>query len=372
MINQSQFDQAKRELAGQDPLTKRVRLSDIEITDQSIANGEIRVAGQSVPVSGKFFNRLGQAVNLQTGLLNRMGKNSDREVQTRLLQAVKGYSETRDGGKEFLLVGNAEQRRISDIVKADKYSRLSNETLFNTAETILNHVPDLHIESIDRGGNGGVSINLIHGQQQGFERLGKDEVFRFGVSLVNGDNQSRVDDFFLRLSCANGAVARQLNTAFEFGRGEDAFRELMSSLQGWAKVGFVPRTFKDRLETAMKTNASFAEMERVMNAVTGQLKESDPDFKARLEAAVRGTHFHEYDATVKRIMQKGHNPLTLSDAQKKFINSGTTVWDLVNELTWLGSHQSTFEFENNKRFKVEGGNLFSKTWDLQHADLASI
>ena len=75
---------------------------------------------------------------------------------------------------------------------------------------------------------------------------------------------------------------------------------------------------------------------------------------------------------LKRIAQKGHNPLTLSDAQKKFINSGTTVWDLVNELTWLGSHKSTFEFENNKRFKVEGGNLFSKTWDLQHADFATI
>jgi len=372
MITQSQFDQAKRELAGQDPLTKLVRLSDIEITDQSLANGEIRVQGQAIPVSNKFFNRLGQAVNIQTGLLNRMGKNSDREVQTKLLQAVKGYSETRDGSREFLLVGNAEQRRVGDIVKADKYSRLSNETLFNTAETILNTVPDLHIESIDRGGNGGVSINLIHGQQQGFERIGKDEVFRFGVSLVNGDNQSRVDDFFLRLSCANGAVARSMNTAFEFGKGEDAFRELIKSMAGWAKVGFVPRTFNERLETATKTFASFAELERAMQSVTGQLKESDPDFKARLEQAVRGTHFHEYDLTAKRIMQKGRNPLTLADAQKKFIKTGTTVWDLVNELTWLGSHKSTFDFENNKRFKVDGGNLFSKTWDLQNADLMSI
>jgi len=372
MITQSQFNAAKRELTGQDPLTKRVKLSDIEITDQSIANGEIRVQGQAIPVSNKFFNRLGQAVNLQTGLLNRMGKNSDREVQTKLLQAVKGYSETRDGGKEFLLVGNAEQRRVGDIVKADRYNRLSNETLFNTAETILNTVPDLHIESIDRGGNGGVSINLIHGQQQGFERIGKDEVFRFGVSLVNGDNQSRVDDFFLRLSCANGAVARSMNTAFEFGQGEDAFRQLINSMHGWAKVGFVPKTFKDRLETATRTHASYAELERAMNSVVGNLKESDPDFKARLEQAVRGTHFHEFDQTTKRIVQKGHNPLTLADAQKKFIKTGTTVWDLVNELTWLGSHQSTFEFENNKRFKVEGGNLFSKTWDLQNADLMSI
>lgn len=372
MITQAQFTAAKSELAGQDPLTKRVRLSDIEITDQSISNGEIRVEGQAIPVTPKFFNRLGQAVNIQSGLLNRMGKNSDREVQTKLLQAVKGYSETRDGSKEFLLVGNAEQRRVGDIVKADRYNRLSNETLFNTAETILNTVPDLHIESIDRGGNGGVSINLVHGQQQGFERIGADEVFRFGVSLVNGENSSRVDDFFLRLSCANGAVSRSLNTAFEFGKGQDAFRELINSMNGWAKVGFVPRTFKERLETATTTFASYAEIERAISVVTGQIKEQDPEFKVRLEQAVKGTHFHEYDQTTKRILMSGHNPVTLSDAQKKFIKTGSTVWDLVNELTWLGSHQSTFEFENNKRFKVEGGNLFAKTWDLQHAALASI
>ena len=122
----------------------------------------------------------------------------------------------------------------------------------------------------------------------------------------------------------------------------------------------------------MKTGASFAELERAMLSVTGQLKESDPDMRARLEQAVRGTHFHEFDQTVKRIAQKGHNPLTLADAQKKFIKTGTTVWDLVNELTWLGSHKSTFEFENNKRFKVDGGNLFSKNWDLQNAELMSI
>ena len=65
-------------------------------------------------------------------------------------------------------------------------------------------------------------------------------------------------------------------------------------------------------------------------------------------------------------------PLTLTDAQKKFIKTDATIWDVVNELTWIGSHQSIFNFENSKRFKVDGGNLFAKTWDLQHADLAAI
>ena len=227
MINQSQFNQSKSELAGQDPLTKRVKLSDIQLDDNSIKNGCIFVDGARIPVSNRFFNRLGQAVNIQSTLLSRMDKNEDRAVATKLLQAVKAYSETRDGAKEFLLIGDAQKREVGDIVKADRYHRLSNETLFNTAETILNEIPDMYVESIDNNGRNGLSINLIHGSQVGFEKIGKDEVFRFGISLVNSNTSSRVDDFFYRLSCANGAVARNLNTAFEFGKGQDAFRELL-------------------------------------------------------------------------------------------------------------------------------------------------
>jgi len=372
MITNAQFQKMKQDLAGKDPLVKRVTLADIELSDSSIKDGAVHIGGARIPVSNKFFNRLGQAVNLQAGLLNRMNKNDDREVQTKLLQAVKGYSETREGGKEFLLIGDAEKHEVGDIVKADKYHRLSNETLFDTAEMMLNEVADMHVESIDHSDKGGVSINLIHGSQVGFEKIGKDEVFRFGVSLVNGNTNSRVDDFFLRLSCANGAVARNLNTAFEFGNGSSAFRELLDSMNAWAKVGFVPRTFQERLETAMSTRASFAELERAKDTVVGQLREEDPDVRGRLIKSVEDQFFPEYMSTAGRILRKGHNPLQLSDAQKKFIKTDATIWDVVNELTWIGSHQSVFNFQDNKRFKVEGGNLFSKTWDLQHAALASI
>jgi hypothetical protein len=84
-----------------------------------------------------------------------------------------------------------------------------------------------------------------------------------------------VDDFFLRLSCANGAVARNLNTAFEFGQGQDAFRKLLESMTGWSKAGFVPRTFETRLEGAIRTKASYGELERVMNSVIGQIHDED-------------------------------------------------------------------------------------------------
>ncbi len=372
MIDQSQFNQIKSDLSGKDPLVKRVKLSDIILTDKSITNNQIEIEGSRVPVSNAFFNRLGQMVNLNTGLISKMSKGGDSGIQTKLLQSVKAYSESRDGGKEFLLVGDGSSHQVTNIVRADKYHRLTNDTLFATAETMLNEIPDMHIESIDSAGPNGVSINLIHGSQVGYEKIGKDEVFRFGVSLVNTGTSSLVDDFFYRLSCANGAVARNLNTAFEFGAGDEAFRGLLTQMNGWAKTGFVPRTFQERLERAMVTKASYLEVERALNSVTGAIGEKDFDLQAHLVRGAEQQFFPEYDAATKRIFRAGHNPLGLTDSQKKFIKTDSTIWDVVNELTWIGSHDTVFDLKNSKKFKVEGGNLFSKTWDLEHAGLAQI
>lgn len=372
MINQTEFSRLRQEFDGNDPLVKRVRLQDIHLDDRSIVNNHIEIEGSRVPVSTKFFNRLGQAVNLGSSLISKMSKNEDQEVSTKLLQAVKTYSETRDGGQEFLLIGDSANRQVNNIIKADKYNRLSNDTLFATAETILNEIPDMHIESIDNGGPGGLSINMIHGSQVGYERIGKDEVFRFGISLVNGQTSSRVDDFFYRLACANGAVARNLSTAFKFGQGQGSFRELLDLMQGWAKTGFVPKTFQERLETAMRTPASYFELESALSRVTGAIHEKDPDLKQNLIKSAEQQFFPEYDETTKRIFRSGHNPLRLSDAQKRFIKTGATVWDVVNELTWIGSHDTAFDFKNRNGFKIEGGSLFAKGWDLEHAGLAQI
>ena len=372
MITQAQFDAAKRDAAGNNPLIKRVRLSDIELSDKAIEQGAIHLDGSRIPVSKKFFNSLAQSVNLNQALINKMGKNEDKDVQIKLLKAVKQYSETREGAKEFLLIGDQDTKEVTRIAKADKYHRLSNETLFGTAETIMNAIPDMHVESIDRGNNGKVSINLIHGAQVGYERISADEVFRFGISLVNTDYTSRVDDFFYRLSCANGAVARNMATAFEFGQGDDAFRKLLEQMQGWAKTGFVPATFQTRLEDAVNVKASYAEVERALHSVTGSIAEKDATQKGHIIRAIEQQFFPTYDATTKRIFRAGHNPLSLTDGQKKFIKTDMSVWDVVNELTWIGSHEQVWDLRNSKQFKVEGGNLFSKQWDLQHAGLASI
>ena len=383
MIGNDEFNNIRQELRGHDPLIKRIKLNEIQLDDKSIENGCIHIHGHSVPVSKSFFNRLGQVVNLNSSLMNRMSKHDDKSIQIKLLEAVKAYAESRDGGKDFLLIGDQDQHVITNIVVADRYTRLTNDTLFATAETLLNEVPGLSVESIDNTGSGNMSINLVHAKDADFDRLGPDEVFRFGVSLVNNHNTSEIKDFMYRLACSNGMIARTpTGEGPDLGgggsrsgggsTGPNAFRDILDQAHIWARDGFIPVSFQDKLNKAMNTQASLAEMSRAFELVESQLVEEDSERKIWLAKAAKVKLFPQLEETERRIVSKGYNPRELSLDQKKFIRTGRTIWDLVNDMTWLGSHKSTFPMTNNKKFKVEGGNLFVKNWDLQHANLANL
>lgn len=389
MIGQDDFNKIREELSGKDPLVKRVKMTSIELTDESIKAHKIIIRGTEVPVSAGFFNRLGQVVGLNVALLNKMDKKNDKLIQIKLLEAVKAYSETRDGDKDFLLIGDPVERKIVNIVNADRYGRLTNDTIFETAEVLLNEVPDLEIESIDQTANGNMSINIIHTHDHGFERLGPDEVFRFGISLVNTPNQSQIKDFMHRLSCSNGMISRDggdgptpLGPTGGGGGprggggpglvGPEAFQDIINQAHVWARDGFMPASFQDKLTKAIDTQASYAELKRAFSMVEGQIHDEDPDRKHTLIQAAKHQLFPHLIETERRIISKGYDPLKLNFDEMKFIRTGRTIWDLVNDLTWLGSHNSTFNMRDPKAFKVEGGSLFVKKWDLANAALASV
>ena len=380
MIGNDEFKNIREELNGKDPLIKRIKLGEIKFTDHSVERNVIVAKGFEIPVKRSFFTRLAQVVGLNVALINKMQKNEDQLLQQKLLEAVKAYAESRNGNKDFFLIGDPTERCITNIVAADRYTRLTNETLFQTAELLTNEIPDLSVDSIDQINNGSIAINLVHANDAGFERLGPDEIFRFGISLVNTPRSTDIQSFMQRLSCSNGMISTTpIDDGPTFGgpskggiAGPDAFRDIVNQTQIWANNGFVPSSFEDRLGRAMDTQASLAELSRVYSLVEKQIKEDDPDRRLKIVQAAKTQLFPHLEETERRLIAKGYDPKALIPDEMKFIRTGHSVWDLINDLTWLGSHSSIFDLSNPKAFKVEGGNLFTKNWDLQHARLANI
>lgn len=380
MIGNDEFNNIRAELSGQDPVIKRIKLANLKFHESSIARDVILIGGHEVPVLRSFFTRLAQVVGLNVSLLNRMEKNADNTIQQKLLEALKSYVETRDGDKDFFLIGDPDKHKIVNIVLADKYNRLTNETLFQTTEMLLNEIPGLQINSIDRPGNGNLSINLVHVNDAGLESLGKDEVFRFGISLVNNPNRSDIQEYVERLSCSNGMRTRMTTDDGPKGPklgggglvGPEGFRDIINQAHIWARDGFMPATFTDRLERAMKTEASMGELVRACNSVQNRIQEEDPDRKFKLLMAAKAEFFPHLEATERRLVNKGYDPKRLLPEEMKFIRTGMTIWDVVNNFTWLGSHKALYDFYNPSSFKVEGGKLFADKWHLEHSELANV
>jgi len=373
MLSNADFNKARAAAIASEPLTKPVKLSDITLSENSQKDGFITLGGARVPASGNFFKQLASLLNINTTLSSKFEKNGDSGIGNKLISAVKNYTESRVGNMDLMIIADKGKQQVTGVAKADKYSRISNDTLFATADQILNTVPNIHIESIDNGG-GTSRINLIHTDEVGFERLGKDEVFRFGVSLVNTPTQTGIDDFFYRLVCANGAVAKDMTAAFQLkDLTPTSISELFDKLKAYGKTGFVPKAFAEKLERATSTRASLLEMEKAIEQVSTNLRVEDPELRKRVKDGLIDTHFHSYKNTVARVFTKGFSTDSLTDKQKAFIKTGQSVWDLVNELTWLGSHNTVEQFENRARFKAAGGQLFSKAnFDLEAAQFATI
>ena len=127
MLSQSEYNARKEELKDEDPLMKRVNLSQIGINKDSIKNNVIVIDNSIVPVNSNFWKSLGSAVNVNTGLIGKMNKAGDVELQTKLLTGLKDYAQTRESDKQFLLVGNADNHEITNIIEEPKHRMLDDE-----------------------------------------------------------------------------------------------------------------------------------------------------------------------------------------------------------------------------------------------------
>lgn len=363
----------KEEVLQQDPLIKLVKLSDLELTRESLEKYTIKINGVTVKVSPGFFRQLANILGIDK-LYNTFG-SKDREYQYKLIGALKSYV-AKQNNNDFYIIGNASTAEVTNIINSKNYNRISNDTLFTIAETLLNDIPNISVQSIDRTKDN-LSINIVHDDDFGIDRLGPDEFFRFGLSLRSGNTNTFIDDYMLRLSCDNGLVTRQSMqgiTLNNITNNPDTFRTILYETQEWAKNRFIPEGLSDKINLAMNTKSSYYELEKIYNLVAKSLSTKDfsSDDMSRLEYAVKDRMFPHLADIDAKLKAKGYDPKLLNKRAKGVIPTGRTIWDLVNDLTFIGSNKTVFDFRDQAKFKKIGGDLYLSDWDLQYQQLALI
>jgi hypothetical protein len=279
---------------------------------------------------------------------------------------------------------------IVDICAPKNFRRISNDTVFDISERLLNDNEGLTIETVDVNPfNGNVSVNLLSQNEVGFAQAGKDEFFKFGFSIVQTSRDTYVESYNQRLVCENGlrlslgqgaiGGSRDLNFAESFKLGGTSAEEIkifLNKIGDMEKAGFVPSAFGSTLQRATDTKASLLEVEHAMRLTQSMISEIDPDLKKIYTSSIGDQYFPGYNRTMQRITQKGVDPIKLGEKQKSFVKTGMSIWDVVNSLTFLGSNNSGFDLQNKGELKQEAGSLFAKGtkagYDMEFAKYANL
>ena len=388
-ITNSQFSAIRETMTTNEHATKQVPISAIKLTEHSFAKGQIEIGGQAIKVSSGFFIRMASMLKMNASLTREFMKNENGKVAAAMMNALNEYRRSA-GGKDVLIIADTQTREVIDICDPNRYRRLTNESLFDMTEKIMNEHPSLIIETVDHSPSGGnTSINFLNSEEVGFPGAGKDEFFKFGFSITQTSKDTIVETYNTRLVCDNGlrvsfgsgVIGSNRDIHFEEkfklgGTEADDIRTFLNRVDAMKKAGFIPGGFQNSLSSAVNTRASLAEVENAMMLAQRKVREEDPQFKKGFIDAIERNYFNGHRDTLARIVQKGSDPYKLNEKQKGFIKTGMSVWDVINSLTYLGSNNSGIELADKYELKAEAGSLFAKGsnggFDLQFAQYAQL
>lgn len=388
-VSEAQFAEIKETIGQAEQAVKRVPIKAISVDSNSLIKQRILVNDQPVSVSDRFFFKLGSMLKINTSLTREMLKSGDHKIASLLINGLKDYAASKRT-KDVMLIANTKTREVVDICSPNRYKRVTNDTLFDVTERILNDNPKLSLETVDYNPyNGTASINLLNNDEVGFAQAGKDEFFKFGFSLIQTNKDTIVESYNQRLICSNGlraslgegAIGNNNSISFEDkfrlqGTGAEDVKIFLNKIDLMKKNGFQPTGFEAAINKATQTKASLQEIEAAFRLSTDKLNEGDASLKKQYQSSIARNYFHSYGDAMARIAKKGHDPLKMTDRQKAFVKTGMTIWDVVNSMTFLGSNNAGFPLENQHELKYKAGELFAKGtsqgYDLEFAQYANL
>lgn len=328
-ITQSHFDAKKTEALNNQPLRKVIQLGDVKF----ITSDTIQYAGLTMGISKAALrdlcNMIGVSSKMNTEVKSVMGE----EFTKTLLNVLKDAISKKSGLNLTMVVGR--DKIVRRFMRKDQ-SIISNKSFFDLAENLIDK-HNLGIDQFTVGKDGAVHISTIS-PNSGFGLKGfNDETFTGGLSLSNSIGGVQVDPYIQRLVCTNGMATRQFEEAIKMNNlNASSMKKFHESLRRLEKNNFQPIGFTDKLETAMKTPASLAEMLRGMDMIKSSSNIEDRDVH----------QFINYSQTVRDYKKLGVEVTKLNHDQQKNAKTALSVWDVINGVTDFASHDYGYEMKS--------------------------
>jgi len=329
-------------------------------------------SSHQLSVHPTFFKQLSKILNLNLSIRGKLntGKKTGNTIYSELLNTMRQI-QTVVTPIEVTLLFDPSKRKITHI-KAGAYNRLSNESLFGFAEELVNKYPHLSISNVNAHDNSNeVTINIIAGNLVDLtdKRYGSgDERFQFGITLGNNGLTTSVGDFAYRLVCSNGMMGIRTDERFFLKNTErDGLMDLYTHFEEMRKQNFVPDDFAANLANATQVHASYNELKNAHKFAQSNLLINFPEQEEQLRTAFSDTFFPDIRKIQAKLEKKDIKESELPLKALQNIRTQTSMWDLINTMTDLGSNpHSVYKLSNLSGFQKIGGKIMSSDWDFKY------
>lgn len=387
-INPRQLAEIKDKLGQIESAVKQVPIATIKIDEATLKKDQILIMDQPVRVGRYFFAKLGSMLRINQGLTKNMIKNGDTAIAAALMNGLKDYMAKNNKDAEVCLIANVSTKEVVDICKPNRYRRVTNSTIFDLTEKILDTNDNLIIESIDYNSyNGKASINILNDDVVEFAQLGSDDSFKFGFSIIQTLKDTIVETYnqttkagtSMRVSLGGGKTDGIISFEDKFrlgGTSAEDIKQFLLKVDAMKKAGFVPPGFEEAIVRAVTTKASLNEIEKAFYMAHDMVDEQDPDLLKRHQSSIARGYFPGYGSTLQRLANKKADGNKLNERAKQFVKTNMSIWDVVQSMTFLGSNNSGHPLKNQHELKYAAGELFAKGvkdgFDLEYAQYAEL
>ena len=374
-LSQSEYFEAKKLAMQNEPVSMQVSIHDVDIAKDSISGGYIGVSGKRISVENGFFSDLYKMLKIGKSLIRDI-QHSDNEMGTQFTALIiSALKELKHSAKpmQITLIANPSTKNIIGTKKSD-YSRISNGSMFTIVEDILDRNAGIGVSSLYHEGNGMIAgVKLISLADIGFDAFDNDERFNFGAYIENRGSDTVLGDFSYRLVCENGMMGVSEDEVFKMkGLTSSDVSEMLKKLHSMELRKFVPIDFEAWIRAFVKTPASLKELEETMKSTFDLIRyDADNEHNDMYESCVYKQFFTEIEEAHQRLLNKGFDPDKMTKKQKSYIRTKKNMWQLINDVTFIGSHDIGVPMDMNAMQRL-GGKLFAKENDLIHAELLNI
>lgn len=344
-------------------IRKTIAFGDFQIVTDRL----IMYAGVQFQITEEAFKSLVKLCGMSNTQLNKFDTALGEKTTLKLLEMMQVAMSGVAGKNTICMLINKASCQVIDFTKAAE-SVLSNNAYFKLFEEVMNNHSGMEIKNMALTVNGNVELSVLNNDWE-FNIGGlNDEFFNSGLVFINTPTATIISPFNERLTCTNGMVVATEGLSLILKNSDpihvNGFFDAVRNLSG---VLNFEKAFKARVIRMMDTQASYAELLGVRNAVDSQVANlTDPYVRSTVESFIPVLEVE------RAFMLHRINLMNVDKQSYKKIRTMLTVWELVNQLTDLSSHPQNYGLTLNNgnasifQLQREAGALsFKDIYDLE-------